>query len=347
MMLIGYGVFARILRTAWASALLVTDYLGDARASIRGTSNRQTPTLFCNFSRKFFEPTRLGSYWLYYKRSMATVKYDVSDADYLAISFECPKCGKKNVIEGIEIPNVEENMHFTHHCQNKGCNAKYLIEMRDKLEYGEVEVPNLPNDGCLKVEGILYEFYHNIDLDLIRYIDNRLEIKDLLEAVSGMEEKYRNTIYKSLYVKLISTMDFFLSSMVKREMNNSDDYKIKYAIYKYSSNAHNLNRFYRNHIKRESFQNIDNVVKFLSAVFNIHINADEYSSLREAVRKRNAIIHKNSFEDRKKGKTYDISEEDILTLKSEIDRFTQEVRECFDGQLDEKMVANNNNNKKK
>lgn len=47
MMLIGYGVFVRILRTAWASALLVTDYLGDARASIRGTSNRQTPTLFC------------------------------------------------------------------------------------------------------------------------------------------------------------------------------------------------------------------------------------------------------------------------------------------------------------
>ena len=35
------------LHIAWASALLVTDNLGDARASRRGTSNRLTPTLFC------------------------------------------------------------------------------------------------------------------------------------------------------------------------------------------------------------------------------------------------------------------------------------------------------------
>ena len=45
--LIGCVIPLWYLHIAWASALLVTDNLGDARASRRGTSNRLTPTLFC------------------------------------------------------------------------------------------------------------------------------------------------------------------------------------------------------------------------------------------------------------------------------------------------------------
>ena len=192
-----------------------------------------------------------------------------------------------------------------------------------------MDIPKLSNDNCLKVEGILYEYYNNIDLGLLHYIDNVVEIKDILEIVNGLDEKYRKAIYKLLYVKLISMLDYFLSYMVKRKMEKSDDYKLKYAKYKLSSNRHDLNEFYRVHIKRECFQNINKVVKFLSCVFNINIDADNYPLLRDAVHKRNAIIHKNSFEDQNKGKFYDISEDDILTLKSEIDRFTQEVRDCL------------------
>ena len=39
-MLIGCVIPQWYLHIAWASALLVTDNLGDARASIRGTSNK-------------------------------------------------------------------------------------------------------------------------------------------------------------------------------------------------------------------------------------------------------------------------------------------------------------------
>ena len=45
-MLIEYVIPLWCLHIAWASALLVTDNLGDARASMRGTSDRLTPTLF-------------------------------------------------------------------------------------------------------------------------------------------------------------------------------------------------------------------------------------------------------------------------------------------------------------
>ena len=275
---------------------------------------------------------------------MAKARYDVFETDYLAIRFECPKCGNENDIYGVEIPIVEEKLHLSHHCQQKKCAAKYSIDIIDHIDYGEVYIPELSNDDLLKVESIMYEYYSGMDLSLLHYIDNAVEIKEILGAVKNLEVKIRKAIYKLLYVKLISMMDYFLSSMVRKEMAHSDEYKQKYATYKLSSNEVNFNKFYREHIAKEHFQNIENVAKLLSNVFDIKIDIDQYSLLQDAVHKRNAIVHKNSFEDKNKGKFYDISEDDIFTLKSEIDRLTQEVRENFDEQWAEKMVFNNNKN---
>ena len=273
--------------------------------------------------------------------SMAKARYDAFGVNCLTITFKCKKCGEKNVIRGIEAPDMEEKCHLTHHCQQKGCDEAYSINIVDKLDYGEVDIVALPDENDLEIDNVPFE-YKCADLSLLHYIDNLVEWEDVLEAIKILEEKPQQVIHRLLYVKLFSTLDYYIFSMIKQEMKDSDAYKQRYAAYKCPKKKQSLNCFYRDNIKRESFQNINKVTELLSHVFGIHIDADQYSLLQNAVQKRNAIVHKNSFENEEDSKFYHITEEDLLVLKDEIKRFTKDVRERLGKQISIDTIINNN-----
>lgn len=276
---------------------------------------------------------------------MAKARYDVFGVNCLTITFKCKKCGEKNVIRGIEAPNTEEESHLTHHCQQKRCDEVYFINIVDKLDYGEVNIVALPDENDLEIISVPFE-YRCVGLNLLHYIDNFAEFQNVLEAIKTLEEKPQQVIYRLLYVKLISTLEYYISSMIKQEMKDSDAYKQKYAAYKPPKEKQSLNHFYRNNIKRERFQNIKNVTELLSNVFGVNIDADQYSLLQNAVHKRNAIVHKNSFENKEDCNFYYITEEELLVLKEEIKRFTREVRERLEKQIAMDIIINNNTKNK-
>ena len=249
--------------------------------------------------------------------------YSVIDDDYLNVSFRCVKCSRLIRREGIIPPDCEETLTDSITCK---CGDKYDIQIVDKSTTGEIIVPQLPDDVVLEVEGILFEEYNDEDLSLLYNIINSVGFKITLNAIESLDERVKDNLYRLLFIQLIANMDFYLREIITRKILNSPKYTCKYVEYKFkgSKQERDISKtsIAKKTLKKESFQNMNNVIRILNDVLGICVPNNSFIS--EAVSKRNAFVHKNSMKKRKEIK---VTKEYLLSLKAETDSITQSVRE--------------------
>lgn len=261
---------------------------------------------------------------------MNEAEYDVIEADYLTIEFTCPKCQKANIIKEIETPCFGEVSSLEHSCDRKKCNEVFLISIMDGDEMGEVCIQNRTDDCNLKVKSLTYECLHKDSLYLLHYIKNAVGVTTALEEIKSLSDQTRQMLYRLLYVSLISMMDYYLSCLIRDKMKTNENYQRRYFAYKTKTKQLFSKTKFKEIMRLEHFQNIENVVNILENVFDVNMSTCDYSNLVNAVHKRNDIIHKNSFDANNNGTPHIITENEIRELKSEIDKFTICVRDKLD-----------------
>jgi glutamate synthase domain-containing protein 2 len=158
-----------------------------------------------------------------------------------------------------------------------------------------------------------------------------------------MTERQKRIMYQLLYVKYISALDYYIGQELREMILSSEDYVDKYLHRKRKQTPTVTESSWekaQRRLERENFQNVDNVRDILSSVFNIEIA--EHDDIKDAVKKRNRIIHHGSFDDNNPIK---ISEKDFTSL---IESQRNYVRDIVDAKADiivERLINNQDNNK--
>lgn len=156
------------------------------------------------------------------------------------------------------------------------------------------------------------------------------DIKELLEK--PIDPDIQSVFYKQLYLDVFSALELYLSEYILVRIYSDDVFYSKAVDYwKNNSKTKKFDRLSPTIIEKKTnnyifmlvyhqFDRIDKLFRFV-----LGFGLPDYSRLKRALRKRHAVIHRNSISGYDRMEVVEISKEDVATLIKDAEQFYKEL----------------------
>lgn len=237
---------------------------------------------------------------------MATFEYNPI-AEFLTLTFVCPKCGNETKCHGVAVPSPDFSAETHHDSVNSDwcevycehCDEEYEVTLNTGFYGGDGEIEG--------VEDVYVDEEFSEDdsdyYDQMLYDATHTEVEKTLDNIGILPEETKKHLYKLLYSNVITSMEAFLGDTLKRQVLK-DEQSIRRFVESYKPYKHTplslaslftkkeaLPKLIRTELDAFLYHDLKKIKPIYKAALGVDLG--DVSDIYKAVLIRHDIVHRD------------------------------------------------------